>query len=365
MKNNLSAADEQFMSLQCYGWDEYWADTFWKLADNGQEPARICQEQKGAYRLISRFGEVHGEVSGRFRHFASGYDAFPSVGDWVAADILPAEGRAVIHSLLPRKSRFSRKVAGAVVQEQIVAANFDYVFIVNSLNKDFNLRRLERYLTMAWESGAGPVVVLSKKDLCDDPEEKIRQVEAITFGVPIIVTSAVSEEGVAKLREYLKPNKTVAVLGSSGVGKSTLTNLLAGEEVMDIGSIREDDSKGRHTTTFRNLVKLPDGGMIIDTPGMRELQLWESDSGLGGTFEDIETLAGSCRFRDCSHMSEPGCAVVEAVNCGAIPAARLESYRKLKKELRYIESKHLQSLRLVEKRNEKNLSKYIKSIKMT
>ncbi len=351
------------INLDEYGWNDYWSEAFAKTAGEGQRPARVLQEQKGSYKLISEFGEIHGEVSGRFRHLASGYDSYPSVGDWVAADLMPREGRAVIHSLLPRKSKFSRKVAGAIVQEQIVAANFDYVFIVNSLNRDFNLRRLERYLTMAWESGASPVIVLSKKDLSEDAEEKIGEVEAITFGVPVIAASAVTGEGMDALRRYLGVGSTVAILGSSGVGKSTLTNLLAGETIMDTREIREDDSRGRHTTTYRNLVRLPDAGMIIDTPGMRELQLWESDSGLQGTFEDVESLGGSCRFRDCTHENEPGCAVLAAVRNGLLSAARLESYRKLKKELRFIESKHNQSIRMAEKKNSKDIAKYRKELK--
>ena len=360
MSDNIK---EKLVNINEYGWNNYWSEAFEKLAGEGMMPARVLQEQKGSYKLVSEFGEINGEVSGRYRHLASGYDSYPSVGDWVAADLMPQEGRAVIHALLPRKSKFSRKVAGAVTQEQIVAANFDYVFIVNSLNRDFNLRRLERYLTMAWESGAEPLIVLSKKDLCDDAEEKLSEVEAIAFGVPVITTSAVTGEGADELRRYLEVGSTVAILGSSGVGKSTLTNLLAGEEIMDTGEIREDDSRGCHTTTYRNLVKLPDAGMIIDTPGMRELQLWESESGLSGTFEDVESFGGSCRFRDCSHENEPGCAVLEAVRNGSLPAVRLESYRKLKKELRFIEGKHSQSIRMAEKKNSRDIAKYRRDIK--
>jgi ribosome biogenesis GTPase len=273
------------------------------------------------------------EVSGKFRHLAAGYDEFPSVGDWVAVSTIPNEARAIIHILLPRRSKFSRKIAGAVVQEQIAAANFDYVFIVNSLNKEFNLRRLERYLTMAWESGASPVLVLNKKDLCNNLEEIMRQVESITFGIPVIVTSAMTGEGTGELLKLLGPGKTAVILGSSGVGKSTLTNMLSGEDIMDTGEIREEDSRGRHTTTFRNLAKLKGVGMIIDTPGMRELQLWESSSGLQETFEDVESLGRLCRFSDCTHVKEPGCAVLEAVRSGSLDIERVESYKKLKKEL--------------------------------
>lgn len=348
------------MNLKDYGWNDYWTTAFEKRAVREQRPGRIFMEQKGSYRMITEYGELVGEVSGRFRHEALGYDSYPSVGDWVIADMRPLEGRAVIQDVLPRKSKFSRKVAGALTQEQVLAANFDVVFIVNSLNNDFNPRRLERYLTMAWESGAEPVIILSKKDLCEDAAHKISVVESITFGVPVIAVSAVTGEGAEELRSYLSPGGTIAILGSSGVGKSTLTNLLAGKEIMETREIREDDSRGRHTTTFRNLVLLPDGGMVIDTPGMRELQLWESDSGLQGTFEDIESLGNLCRFRDCSHVNEPGCAVIESVKNGVLPSARLDSYKKLKKELIFIESKHNQNLRLLERKNARNLSKKIK-----
>lgn len=349
--------------LEEYGWNEELEKQFKKLAVDGREPARIMVEQKGMYGLITEKGLLQGEVSGRFRYEAAGLDAFPAVGDWAVVEPRPGEDRATIHAILPRRSKFSRKVAGALTQEQIVAANFDNIFIINSLNKDLNLRRLERYLTMAWESGGSPVLVLSKMDLCDDAASRLREVEAIAFGVPVHAVSAVNGEGMEELKGYLKPGKTAVFLGSSGVGKSTLTNQLAGKEIMDVNGIREDDSKGRHTTTFRQLVVLPQGGIVIDTPGMRELQLWDADEGLQGAFEDIEGIAAGCRFADCRHESEPGCAVKQSIESGQLPAERLDSFRKLQKELAFLESKQNQAMRLAGKKNDKQLAKFIKSLK--
>ena len=351
------------MQLEKYGWNEEFERQFRKQAGEGRQPGRVFVEHKGMYGLLTEEGQLQGEVSGKFRYGAAGIDAFPAVGDWVVMEPRPGSDMATIHAILPRRSRFSRKVAGALTQEQVVAANFDHVFIINSLNRDFNLRRLERYLTMAWESGAGPVIVMSKKDLCSEAAERIREVEAIAFGVPVHAVSAVTGEGMDEIRGYLKPGRTVVFLGSSGVGKSTLTNQLAGSEIMDVNGIREDDSRGRHTTNFRQLVVLPESGIVIDTPGMRELQLWDADEGLQGAFRDIDSIAEGCRFKDCRHHSEPGCAVKESIQAGLLPAERLESYRKLQKELFFLESKLSQAARLAGKKNDKLLSKYVKSIR--
>lgn len=349
--------------LEKYGWNDEFESQFRKQASEGRRPGRVYVEHKGMYGLLTEDGLLQGEVSGKFRYEAAGIDAFPAVGDWVIIERRLDGDRATIHAILPRKSRFSRKVAGALTQEQVVAANFDHVFIINSLNRDFNLRRLERYLTMAWESGASPVLVLTKKDLCQETADRVREVETIAFGLPVHAVSAVTGEGIDELRKYLKPGSTAVFLGSSGVGKSTLTNQLAGMEIMDVNGIREDDSRGRHTTTFRQLVVLPEGGIVIDTPGMRELQLWDADDGLTGAFGDIDSIAESCRFKDCRHESEPGCAVKESIKAGLLPAERLESYRKLQKELFFLESKQNQAARLAGKKNDKLLSKYQKSIR--
>lgn len=295
---------------------------------------RIISQEKGMYRLVSEKGEQLAEISGKLRYNAKSAADFPAVGDFVTADCSCVSGPAVIQSVLPRKSVFIRKAAGTGNAEQVVAANIDTVFICMSLNRDFNLRRLERYLCIAWDSGAVPVIVFTKSDLCPDPEHYIHLAEHIAAGADIIVTSAVEPDGYRKLLPYIAQGKTAAWIGSSGVGKSTLINCLLGEERLETNGLRSD-GKGRHTTTRRELFLLRQGGMVIDTPGMRELGLWETGVGLEQSFSDIETLASMCRFRNCSHTSEPGCAVQEAIAKGELSPERLQSYRKLKSESRY------------------------------
>nr|WP_077247583.1 ribosome small subunit-dependent GTPase A [Bacillus sp. FJAT-27225] len=321
---------------------------------------RVALEHKHMYRVWTEEGELLCEVSGKMAFEAAGREDYPAVGDWVMVAARSGEGAGTIHGLLPRFSKFSRKSAGRTAEEQIVAANVDVVFLVNSLNDDLNLRRIERYLLLAWESGANPVIVLSKADLCADVEEKVALVEAIAYGVPVISVSAEMNEGLDQLLPYLAPGKTVALLGSSGVGKSTLTNKLLGEEKQAVKGIREADDKGRHTTTHRELILLPNGAVLIDTPGMRELQLWESQDGLSEAFSDIEEIADTCKFRDCQHNDEPGCAVQEAIFSGVLPAERLASYNKLQKELAYIERKADKRAQTEEKKRWKTIHKQIK-----
>jgi ribosome biogenesis GTPase len=322
---------------------------------------RIALEHKRMYRVWTEQGELLCEVTGRFAFEASEREDYPAVGDWVVLKPRYEEEKGTIYSVLPRKSKFSRKIAGRTAEEQIVAANVDTVFLVNSLNEDLNLRRMERYLLLAWESGANPVIVLSKADICDDVPERIAAVDSITYGgVPIIPISSETMDGYDNLTPYLEPGKTIAILGSSGVGKSTLTNRLLGEEKQAVQDIREDDAKGRHTTTHREMILLPNGAVLIDTPGMRELQLWESSAGLRETFSEIEELAENCRFRDCLHQNEPGCAVVRAIETGLIDAERLHSYKKLQKELAYIERKTDKRAQTEEKKHWKKISKHAK-----
>ena len=297
---------------------------------------RILLQEKGLYRLVGENGEQWAEVSGKLRYQAQRASDFPAVGDFVLFDQGETEGHAVIHRILPRKSVFLRKAAGTVHTEQVVAANIDTVFLCMSLNQDFNIRRLERYLSAAWDSGAVPVIVLTKSDLCADLVPYLRAVEQSAVGTEVVVTSGVEQDGFEKLLPYVQEGKTVAFLGSSGVGKSTLINRLLGEERLATNGLRNDD-KGRHTTTRRELFLLKQGGMVMDTPGMRELGLWESGEGLDQSFADIEGLAERCRFRDCSHQREPGCAVRQAILLGELSEERWRSYQKLKAETRYTE----------------------------
>ncbi len=314
---------------------------------------RVGIEYRGFYKIHTSMGEILGNVSGKMQHSAFERADYPAVGDWVIIDrIDPNTGNAVIHSILPRRSKFSRKIAGNQAGEQIVAVNVDYLFICMSLNNDFNLRRLERYLIMGWDSGANPVIVLTKADLHEDEEyinSKIEEIQAVAFGVDVCVVSSVSGKGIDKVRQYLGVGKTVAFLGSSGVGKSTLTNSLLGEEKQYTKEIRDDDSKGKHATTHRELIPLKDGGIVIDTPGMREFHIFDSEEGLDSTFKDIEELAKNCKFRDCTHGSEPGCAVREAIETGTLSAKRYDNYLKLQKELEFIKRKNNTKKRLEQK----------------
>ncbi len=312
---------------------------------------------KGKYRLLGKCGEMLAEISGTLRHKAMAKEHLPAVGDWVLANARPLEHRATIRRILDRKSKISRKVAGEKTAEQIVATNLDTIFLVTSLNQEFNIRRMERYLLAAWESGASPVILLNKVDLCHRPDEFVGKVMSIAPGVSIHKVSAVTCKGLDTLDPYLGFGQTAALVGSSGVGKSTIINRLLGNEVQHVQLIRACDDHGRHTTSSRQLLLLSQGGMIIDTPGMRELQIWESLGGLTRTFEDIEQLATGCRFRDCHHRAEPGCRVGEALRDGAIAPERFESYQKLQKELRYIERKQDALARALEEKKWRKIHK--------
>lgn len=294
---------------------------------------RVFSQSKDLYKVMCENGEMMAEVSGKFRFEAKTLSEFPAVGDFVMLDRdVSANGNAIIHHVLSRKSAFIRKAAGTSNNEQVVASNIDTVFICMSLNNDFNLRRLERYLSIAWDSGAVPVIVLTKSDLSDDMEQKLHEVDTVAVGVDVLVTTAMREDGYFQIMRYIKEGQTIAVIGSSGVGKSTLINRLIGEDKLDTKGLRNDD-KGKHTTTRRELILLKNGGIIIDTPGMRELGL--ESANLSKTFADIDELAFMCKFHDCTHASEPGCAVQKAICGGTLSVERLISYQKLKKEAKY------------------------------
>ena len=329
------------MHLPDLGWNPRLENGFQQYRSDGLAPARVAREDREHYLVSSEAGELVAQVSGKFRFNATGRADFPAVGDWVAI-----EG-ATIHAVLPRASKFSRKVAGAKTEEQIVAANVDTLFIVCGLDGDFNPRRVERYLAPAWDSGATPVIVLNKVDICDDVSALIAEVELIAPGIVVHPVSALAAD-VDVLRRYCERGSTIALIGSSGVGKSTLINALLGENRQDTGDVSEHSDRGRHTTTRRELVVLPTGGLLIDNPGMRELQLWSDETGVDETFADIAQLAALCRFRDCQHNSEPECAVQSALAGGSLDAERYQSYLKLKRELRYLAGKQDQRIRAVE-----------------
>lgn len=294
--------------------------------------ARVVSQGKRLYRVVNEAGEGMAAVSGRLRYEAVSVSDYPTVGDFVMLDGHPnAQKTGVIMAVLPRRSVFMRRAAGSSGDEQLVAANVDTLFVCMALNHDFNLRRLERYLAIAWDSGATPVVVLTKADICPQRQQRLLEAQSVSAGAAVLVCSALSEDGLSEIRPYLGSGRSIALIGSSGVGKSTLINRLMGEERLDTGAIR-GDGKGRHTTTRRELLFLEDGGIVIDTPGMRELGLWALSDGLETGFSDIEALAASCRFRDCRHESEPGCAVRAALESGVLDEPRFLSYQKLLQE---------------------------------
>lgn len=330
--------DSTIERTQNLGWNDELEAPFEPYRQRGFFAARVAAQYKGAFVLYWDGPDLWAELPGRMLHRAGGALDLPAVGDWVVFEPLPPPSRSMIQALLPRRSAFVRKVAGQTTREQVVAANVDVVFLVNALNEDLNPRRIERYLTLAWESGANPVIVLTKSDVCPDLEGALTEVQGVALGTSIHIVSNVTGDGIAELHSYMGSGRTIALLGSSGVGKSSLVNSLVGADVQTVKEIRED-GRGRHTTTHRELIALPQGGLVLDTPGMRELQLWEASDGIQGSFEDIVLLAHSCRFRDCTHRSEPGCAIRKAIKSGKLKSARYESYLKLQRELKFLETR--------------------------
>jgi ribosome biogenesis GTPase / thiamine phosphate phosphatase len=322
--------------LHRLGWDDGWEAAFAEHRAAGLVPARVAIQHRGAYDLMHEQGEQRASAANRLVR----EEGLPAVGDWVGIDLTTN----LVEALLPRRTSISRKEVWQATREQILAANVDVSFLVQALPLDFNPRRLERYLAMAWESGAQPVVLLTKTDLVDDVQPYLDGVEAVTLGsCPVHAVSAKTGEGIEELRSWLEPNKTAVLLGSSGVGKSTIVNSLVGEELLATQEVREDDQMGRHTTTRRELILVPSGGVVLDTPGIRELQLWDAD--LEQTFGDIEEIARRCRFTDCNHDTEPGCAIREALAEGSLSHERWQSYTKLQRELDAVEARRNHLLR--------------------
>jgi ribosome biogenesis GTPase / thiamine phosphate phosphatase len=335
--------------LTTLGWNDRLREEFEQHRVAGLVAGRVSVQHRGAWDVLTEHGELRVDAAGRLRHDASSTAALPVVGDWVAIAERADETSGTIQAVLPRRTKVSRKTAWQATEEQVLVANIDVIFLVTSVNEDLNPRRLERYLTLAWESGARPVFVLTKADLLDDVGPAVALVESVAFGVPVLPISSVSGVGIEQVHGYLPVGTTGAFIGSSGVGKSTLVNALAGEELLETREIRSD-GRGRHTTVRRELIVLPGGGLIIDTPGMRELQLWDADEGLDEAFEDVASLFAHCRFSDCRHDREPGCAVQAALADGTLPRERWESYLTLQAELERLERRQDLRLQAEEKR---------------
>jgi len=356
MKENTASILEEL------GWDSYFADEFRNLALPNLVPARVVNQSKYSYRVHGTYGELIATLSGKILHDSNRGDLYPTVGDWVAVRPDSVGQRAVIEAILPRKNRFSRKVSGNRTEEQVLAANIDLAFIVNGLDggRNFNPRRIERYLVLSWACGISPVIVLNKADLCMDIPACLEDIKHIASEIPVYTTSATEGVGLDILKKHLVRGTTATFLGPSGVGKSSIINAFLGEERLKVGEVRKGDLRGRHVTSHRELFLLPDGGAVIDTPGIREIQLWADEDTLSSAFPDIEQLASECHFSDCSHNSEPRCAIRKAIEERILDADRFRSYEKLKKELRYLEFQQKHSTRLEEKLKWKQISQWSK-----
>ncbi len=354
------------MTLETLGWNDFFILQPEAIKNNNLKPARVTGVRKNAFIISDGQKETLVTLSGSMFHEAQSSGLFPVTGDWVLLK------DTLIISVLNRQNSLSRGASGTkgtnsdgAVKEQVIAANIDIVFIVCGLDRDFNLRRIERYLTLVYNSGASPVIVLTKSDLHETPEDFVETTESIAFGIPVYLVSSIEQTGLDKLKVHLQPGRTVAMIGSSGVGKSTLLNHLAGKQLREVKDVSERVGKGVHTTTSRDLFILPDGGMIIDNPGIREIAFWDNDDGIESSFPDIKKLSEECRFSDCSHMHEPGCAVTHAVDKGTIDQGRFNSYIKMKRELDYLNERQTKSADRIEKERWKDVAVFIKNKKKT
>lgn len=327
------------MSLFRWGWNGYF-EAIWRAMEREKAvPARVIAQSRGRWRVSGDFGECSAEAAGRLRLAAEGGADWPAVGDWVAAELQDQGGAAMIREVLPRRSQFVRKLAGKKIAEQVIAANVDTALLVSALDGDFNPRRVERYLVQCWDSGAKPVIVLNKADACEDVQERLQEMASVSMGVPLCVLSARTGLGFDELGKHLARGETIVLLGSSGVGKSTMVNRMMGHAMQEVRQVRQSDSRGRHTTTVRQIFALPGGALLMDTPGLRELQLWDAEEGILHAFADIDALAAQCRFTNCNHEVEPGCAVLAAILRGTVELERLENWRKLRREMEFLERK--------------------------
>lgn len=345
-------------SLDHWGWDARWAEAFGEA--RGLIPARVTAQQRGLLNVIAETGPRTARVPGAMRHKASGAADLPAVGDWLACEANPGEETMTVRRVLPRRTKLSRKAAGETLEEQVIAANLDAVVIMTAMNADFNLRRLERFLAVVRESGAEPILALNKADACDKPDPFIGEARLAAGDAAVLAISAKTGRGLEVFDQWIKPGKTIGFVGTSGVGKSTLINRLLGREALKTNETRAGDERGRHTTTHRELFLLENGGVLLDTPGMREMAFWEAEQGFTESFDEIEKLAAQCRFKDCAHGSEPGCAVKTAIEAGDLPASRLESMNKLKREMDFQKRRVDPAAQAAEKKKWKTMNKALR-----
>jgi ribosome biogenesis GTPase / thiamine phosphate phosphatase len=356
-KIEISKLPEMIYTLEELGWRDFFNEAFKKHKNTGFTAGRIAIENRDNYRVLTPLGEMHGEVTGKFLYGSDEKGRFPKVGDWVLLTVLAEEQKSLIHEILPRRTYISRKVAGNIIEEQVMATNLDYLFIVYGMDHPINFKKIERYIAMALIGGCTPIVILNKADLIDVDSFEIIDLKKRLGDNSVIFTSAKNQIGFDELKALIKSGKTIAFSGPSGAGKSSLINCLLGTEIQFTREVREKDRRGRHTTTKREMIMMPGGGILIDTPGIRELYLWDSEEGLEDTFQDIHDLIENCHFSDCRHETEKGCAVIEAVESGTISEERHKNYLKLLKEQEFLEQKQNQQLQSNRKQKWKEINK--------